>query len=78
MTKPYGCGKKNGSRCAWWSSVKAHDCPGTDHILPLDNRAAIEFKRLRDQRIRIGTMDLKIASIALMHDTTLVSGNQAA
>jgi hypothetical protein len=26
------------------------------------------FRRLRQQRLRIGTMDLKIAAIALVHD----------
>ena len=44
-------------------------------ILPFDNQAAEEFQRLRRERIRIGTMDLKIASIALVHDATLLSAN---
>jgi len=44
-------------------------------ILPFDERAADEFKRLRDERIRIATMDLKIASIALANDATLLSRN---
>jgi tRNA(fMet)-specific endonuclease VapC len=30
---------------------------------------------LRAQRIRIGTMDLKIAAIALVHDALLLSAN---
>ena len=37
-------------------------------IVPLDERAADQFTRLRRQRIRIGTEDLKIASIALVQD----------
>ncbi|MCI0462165.1 MAG: type II toxin-antitoxin system VapC family toxin [Gemmataceae bacterium] len=44
-------------------------------IVPFDDRAAAEFKRLRKQRVRIGTMDLKIASIALVQSATLLSAN---
>ncbi|SRR5216683_4027711 len=44
-------------------------------IVPFDLRAAAEFKRLRQQRIRIGTMDLKIASIALVHNASVLSAN---
>ena len=33
------------------------------------------LRRLRDQRIRIGTHDLKIASIVLAHDATLLTRN---
>lgn len=43
--------------------------------LPFDGRAADEFKQLRAQKIRIGTMDLKIAAIALVHDCLLLSAN---
>lgn len=34
-----------------------------------------EFARLRQARIRIGTQDLKIASIALANDAMLLSAN---
>jgi tRNA(fMet)-specific endonuclease VapC len=44
-------------------------------IVAFDVRAADEFKRLRRQRIRIGTMDLKIAAIALVHDALLLTRN---
>lgn len=44
-------------------------------ILPFDQRAADEFKRLRHHQVRIGTMDLKIASIVLVYKGTLLSGN---
>lgn len=44
-------------------------------ILPFDDLAADMFKSLRAQRIRIGTMDLKIASIVLVHEATLLSNN---
>jgi len=37
--------------------------------------AAQEFGRLRQARIRIGTQDLKIASIALANDALLLSAN---
>lgn len=44
-------------------------------VLPFDDRAADEFDRLQKQRIRIGTMDLKIAAIALAHNATLLTRN---
>jgi len=44
-------------------------------ILPFDERAADEFERLRQERVRIATMDLKIAAITLVQDGTLLSGN---
>ena len=37
--------------------------------------AAQEFERLRRARIRIGTQDLKIASIAITNDAVLLSAN---
>lgn len=44
-------------------------------ILRFEQQAADEFERLRRQRIRIGTMDLKIAAIALVHDLLLLTAN---
>jgi tRNA(fMet)-specific endonuclease VapC len=44
-------------------------------ILPFDNLAADMFRSLRAQSVRIGSMDLKIASIVLVHDATLLSNN---
>lgn len=44
-------------------------------ILDFDHQAAVEFDRLQKQRIRIGTMDLKIAAIALANNATLLSRN---
>jgi tRNA(fMet)-specific endonuclease VapC len=46
-------------------------------VLPFDEKAALEFEQLRRSRIRIGTMDLKIAVIALALDATLLSRNLA-
>jgi len=44
-------------------------------MLPFDEPAADQFDYLRRQKTRIGTMDLKIAAIALLHDATLLSAN---
>jgi tRNA(fMet)-specific endonuclease VapC len=45
------------------------------HVVLFDEQAASEYHGLRAQRIRIGTMDLKIAAIALVHDALLLSAN---
>lgn len=44
-------------------------------VILFDPQAADAFRRLWQQRIRIGTMDLKIAAIALVHDALLLSAN---
>ncbi|MCG8587029.1 MAG: type II toxin-antitoxin system VapC family toxin [Pirellulales bacterium] len=44
-------------------------------LLDFDLDAAEEYKRLRQAKIRIGTMDLKIAAIALVSGATLLSRN---
>jgi tRNA(fMet)-specific endonuclease VapC len=46
-------------------------------ILDFDGRAAAEFQRLRRARLRVGTMDLKIAAVVLANDATLLSRNMA-
>jgi tRNA(fMet)-specific endonuclease VapC len=43
--------------------------------LGFDEAAAMVFQRLRRSRLRIGTMDLKIAAIVLARDATLLSRN---
>ena len=45
-------------------------------IIAFDQQAAVEFKGLKRLRLRIGTFDLKIAAIARIHDSLLLSGNQ--
>ena len=45
-------------------------------LLPWDEDAALRFKRLRAAGIRIGTMDLKIACIAMEHDAVLLTRNR--
>lgn len=44
-------------------------------VLEFDEAAADEFERLKQARVRIGTMDLKIASIALANRATVLTRN---
>ena len=44
-------------------------------VLPFDEAAAACATRLRGDGVRIGTMDLKIASIALVRNALLLSAN---
>ena len=44
-------------------------------LLDFDERAGVEYQRLRRVRVRMGTMDLKIAAIVLAHDATLLTKN---
>jgi tRNA(fMet)-specific endonuclease VapC len=45
-------------------------------VLDFDSRAAQHFEHLIRNRIRIGTMDLKIAAIVLSRGATLLTRNQ--
>jgi tRNA(fMet)-specific endonuclease VapC len=45
------------------------------NVLEFTMKAAREFERLRTLRVRIGSMDLKIAAIALTTDATLLTRN---
>lgn len=45
------------------------------NILDFDSLAASEYERLQKLRIRIGTMDLKIAAIAMANGAILLSRN---
>ena len=44
-------------------------------LLPFDDRAAACYDELKRLKIRIGTQDLKIASISLANDTILLTRN---
>ena len=44
-------------------------------VLDFDEEAAVRFQELRRSRVRIGSMDLKIAAIALANDAVLVTRN---
>jgi hypothetical protein len=46
-------------------------------VLTFDAPAAVRFQQLRRARLRIETMDLKIAAIVLSHEATLLSRNLA-
>ena len=46
-------------------------------VLDWTNAAAREFRALRQARTRVGTMDLKIASICLANSATLLTRNAA-
>jgi tRNA(fMet)-specific endonuclease VapC len=46
-------------------------------ILPFDDRAAERFDDLKAARLRLGSMDLKIAAIALVNQATLLSANRS-
>lgn len=48
-------------------------CPA--QLLPFDAAAQSEFERLRSQRIRIGTMDLRIAAAAVVENLTVLTRN---
>lgn len=48
----------------------------TEQMLPFDTSALERFQGLWLLRLRIGTMDLKIAAIALAHDATLLTRNR--
>jgi tRNA(fMet)-specific endonuclease VapC len=59
-----------------YSRLRRHlDDYRTILLLDFDQRAAAEFQELRRLRIRIGTMDLRIAAIVLAQDATLLSRN---
>ena len=46
-------------------------------VLPFEDVAAAELRNLQARKIRIGTMDLKIAAIAIAHEALLISRNLA-
>jgi tRNA(fMet)-specific endonuclease VapC len=48
---------------------------GEFEIVPFDESAAHKFDELRKMRLRIGTMDLKIAATALVQYALLLSAN---
>ena len=44
-------------------------------VVPFDTNASTTFRQLRQSRIRIGTMDLRIAAIALSRQLIVVTRN---
>ncbi len=55
--------------------LKLLDFLGEIPIVPFGVQAADEFDRLRRRKLRIGSMDLKIACIALTQNALLLSAN---
>jgi len=47
----------------------------TRPVLEFDKACADQFERLLRSRVRVATMDLKIAATAIAHDALLLSGN---
>lgn len=46
-------------------------------ILDFDEQAAVEYQALKKAKVRLGTMDLKIAAIALSLNATVLTRNLA-
>ena len=44
-------------------------------VLSFDELAAVKFQVLKGSKLKVGTMDLRIAAIVLAHDATLLSRN---
>jgi tRNA(fMet)-specific endonuclease VapC len=44
-------------------------------VLPFTEIAATKYQELRNKKLRVGSMDLRIAALALVHDATLLSRN---
>src|SRR4051794_15262295 len=45
--------------------------------VPFDSASESDYQRLRAARLRVGTLDLKIAAIALTHGLTVVTRNRS-
>ena len=48
---------------------------GAMNVLPFDSNAARKFDELRKAGVRVGTMDLRIGSVALAHGFTVLTRN---
>jgi tRNA(fMet)-specific endonuclease VapC len=46
-------------------------------VLDFDAKSVVEFERLRQAKLRIGTMDLKIAAIAIANGAILLTRNRS-
>jgi tRNA(fMet)-specific endonuclease VapC len=44
-------------------------------VLPFNDAAGVQFESLKRQKVRVGTMDLRIASIALANNMILLTRN---
>jgi len=46
------------------------------HVLPWDADALTRFQGFKQERVRVGTQDLKIAAITMAHDAILLTRNE--
>jgi len=46
-------------------------------VLEFDAKSIVEFERLRQAKIHVGTMDMKIAAIAIANDAILLTRNRS-
>jgi tRNA(fMet)-specific endonuclease VapC len=60
---------------AYQELVELHAFLSNWTVVPFDVRAADRFEQIRAGGLRIGSMDVKIASIALVHNALLLSAN---
>lgn len=54
---------------------RVHEDFATMRVLPFDTAAAVAFDGLLTQRVRIGSLDLRIAAIALSQGLTVLTRN---
>ena len=45
-------------------------------VVPFDDPSEIQFQQLRSAGLRVGTLDLKIAAVALAHRLTVFTRNR--
>jgi tRNA(fMet)-specific endonuclease VapC len=55
--------------------LNAFDVYRTVTVLPFDAAAQARFEDFRRQKLRVSTMDLRIASVALVYNATLLTRN---
>lgn len=60
---------------AYQELVELHAFFSNWTIVPFEDRAADHFEQIRAGSVRIGSMDLKIACIGLVHDALVLSAN---
>jgi tRNA(fMet)-specific endonuclease VapC len=65
----------DGQVYAYGNLAKAVEALGNWEIVRFDEQAGQMFRHLRKERVRIGTQDLKIASIALVRNEMLLTAN---
>src|SRR5438874_9992969 len=69
--------RDGGARVRWYGQLLGTVRLLAEFVLvPFDQASENEFQQLLGQRPRVGTQDLKIASVALAHGLTLVTRNR--